>query len=195
MAAMGGVVVVSNVLVQYPLGQWLTYGALSYPFAFLVTDLITRREGIAAAKRVIVVGMIIGIICSLVAATLGLTTLRITIASATAFFIAQLVDVHLFDRLKHLSWWGRPAFSSTIGSIVDTTIFFTIAFSATTLAFMPDSNTWALEALPLLGVGQTFPLWVSLAVADLFVKLGMVVVLLVPYRILMQRFLPTAKPN
>jgi uncharacterized integral membrane protein (TIGR00697 family) len=117
-----------------------------------------------------------------------LTTLRIAIASATAFLVAQLVDVHLFQRLSHLTWWGRPAFSSTIGSIVDTTIFFTIAFSATTFALVPDSNTWALEPLPLLGVGQVFPLWVSLAVADLFVKLAMVVTLLLPYRLLTRQF-------
>lgn len=184
MLAMGGVVALSNILVQFPLGQWLTYGAITYPFAFLITDLVIRRAGKDAAKKVIKVGVVIGITCSMIAASFEVTTARIAIASAIAFLTAQLVDMNLFTRLKKLPWWQTPAISSTIGSIADTIIFFSLAFSATTLALLPDQNTWANEAVPLLGVGKLFPLWVSLAVADLGVKLLMVLVLLLPYRIL-----------
>jgi len=184
MLAMGAIIALSNILVQYPLGQWLTYGALTYPLAFLVTDLVTRTRGASIAKRVIIVGFMVGIVSSLIASTLELTTLRIAIASGVGFLAAHFLDVFVFQRLRHLSWWQTPALSSTLASVVDTFLFFSIAFSATTFALFIDGNTWAQELVPLLGFGPTFPLWVSLAVADLAVKLLLVIPLLLPYRAL-----------
>ena len=182
MIAMAGVITVSNILVQYPLGIWLTYGALTYPLAFLITDLVTRRHGLKATKKVIVVGFIVGILCSLLASVFDLTTLRIAIASAVAFLVAQFLDVKVFLSLQHQTWWQAPAISSVVSSVVDTFIFFSIAFSFTTFAYMIDGNDWAQEMVPLLGIGREFPLWVSLAVADLGIKILMVLALLIPYR-------------
>jgi queuosine precursor transporter len=190
MLAMGAIIAVSNVLVQYPLGTWLTYGALTYPFAFLVTDLVTRTHGETSARRVIGVGFVVGILSSLVASFFALTTLRIALASASAFLVAQLLDVKIFTRLRNYAWWQRPAISSTLASIVDTILFFSIAFSATTFFLLPDGNTWAQELVPFLGVGYLLPLWMSLAVADLAIKLVMVLVLLPPYRALSSRLVP-----
>jgi uncharacterized integral membrane protein (TIGR00697 family) len=184
MLAMGSIIAVSNVLVQYPLGTWLTYGALTYPVAFLVTDLANRAYGPEGAKRVILIGFLVGIVASLCATVLALTTFRIAIASATAFLVAQLLDVKVFDRLRNLPWWQTPALSSAIGSVVDTFLFFGIAFSATTYLLIADGNDWALEVVPLLGIGRELPLWVSLAFADLGIKLAMIFVLLLPYRYL-----------
>lgn len=185
--AMGGVIIASNILVQYPLGNWLTYGALTYPLAFLVTDLITRNYGQASARRVIAVGFVVGVLSSITASLFALTTLRIALASASAFLIAQLLDVKIFTHLQHYTWWQRPAISSTLASLVDTFIFFSIAFSATTFLILPDHNLWAQELTPFLGTGKEFPLWVSLAVADLLIKLVMVLILLLPYRALTSR--------
>ena len=188
MAAMGGVIALSNVLVQYQLGDWLTYGALTYPLAFLVTDVVTRLHGSVAARRVIGVGFVVGIICSFLAELVDLTTLRIAIGSATAFIVAQSLDVQVFEHLRNLAWWKTPIISSTIGSLIDTFIFFSIAFSGVTYAVFADGNDWALEQIPLLGIGPVFPLWVSLAVADLFVKIVLLPILLIPYRALTNKF-------
>lgn len=184
MAAMGVVIALSNVFVQYPLGAWLTYGALTYPLAFLVTDIVTRRYGAAAARRVIGIGFAVGVVCSVLAAFAELTTLRIALGSATAYLIAQFLDVRVFLHLKHLAWWKTPLISSTLGSVVDTFVFFSIAFSALTYGILADGNDWAQEVAPLLGVGPELPLWVSLALADLMVKLVLLPILLVPYRAL-----------
>ena len=186
MAAMGGVIALSNVLVQYQLGNWLTYGALTYPLAFLVTDVVTRHYGSASARRVIGVGFAVGILCSFLAELVDLTTLRIAIGSAVAYFVAQSLDVRVFEHFRNLTWWKTPIISSTIGSVVDTFIFFSIAFSGVTFAFLSDGNDWALENVPLLGIGPVLPLWVSLALADLFVKIILLPVLLIPYRALTQ---------
>jgi hypothetical protein len=180
---MGAIIALSNYLVQFQLGDWLTLAAFTYPIAFLVTDLALRLLGSSVAKRVVLVGFAIGIGASLLGAFFDVTTLRIAIASALAFLIAQLVDINIFTRLRALKWWQAPAISSTLGSIIDTFIFFSVAFGATTFALMPDANTWAQDVVPLLGVGPALPLFVSLATADLAVKLLMVLVLLLPYRL------------
>jgi uncharacterized integral membrane protein (TIGR00697 family) len=189
MLAMASVIVISNILVQFPLGQWLTYGALIYPLAFLITDLVIRNYGLKAAKQVILVGLITGILASVLASVFAVTTLRIAIASAVAYFVAQVLDVKVFLRLQQqkLSWWQMPVMSSAVGSVVDTFIFFSIAFSFTTYSIMSDSNQWAQETVSLLGVGREFPLWVSLATADLAVKFLMVLFLLLPYRYLTKK--------
>ncbi|MBJ3761415.1 queuosine precursor transporter [Maribius pontilimi] len=187
-AAMAAIVVASNILVQFLFGQWLTWGAFTYPLAFLVTDLMNRLYGPSEARKVVIAGFVTGIACSLVGTQImgefgPLVTWRIAIGSGLAFLTAQLLDVAIFDRLRAGRWWRAPLASSIVGSAVDTALFFTIAFSAT-LAFIEPSNdvSWAGEILPLLGVGPAVPLWVSLAVADWGVKLALAVIALVPFR-------------
>lgn len=192
--AMAAVVVLSNILVQHLFGDWLTWGAFTYPIAFLVTDLTNRAFGPAKARQVVFAGFIVGVICSLIASQMvsaegyPLTTLRIAIGSGVAFLVAQLVDVFIFDRLRSGTWWRAPLASTLIGSSLDTALFFSIAFSAS-FAFIDanDPNGWALDPVPLLGVGAVFPLWVSLAVADFAVKLALALLALVPFRALSAR--------
>ena len=188
--AMATIVVASNILVQFLFGQWLTWGAFTYPLAFLVTDVMNRVYGVGPARRVVFVGFIVGVICSLIGTQImgefgPLVTLRIAIGSGLAFLTAQLLDVAIFDRLREGRWWRAPLASTLIGSSVDTAIFFTIAFSAS-LSFIEPANdvSWAGEVLPLLGVGPMAPLWVSLAVADWGVKLLLALAALVPFRII-----------
>ncbi|MEM6744957.1 MAG: VUT family protein [Pseudomonadota bacterium] len=190
-AAMAAVVALSNVLVQVLLGDWLTWGALTYPIAFLVTDLTNRAVGPAAARRVVAAGFVAGVICSLIAAGFGLTTLRIACGSGLAFLAAQLLDVTVFDRLRRGAWWRAPLTSSILGSALDTALFFSIAFSAAFAPLFPAEDVaWANEAIPLLGVGPTAPLWVSLAAADFAVKLGLALLALAPFRAASARMAP-----
>lgn len=186
--AMGAIVVASNILVQFLAGPWLTWGAFTYPFAFLVTDLTNRLQGPAAARRVVLAGFAVGAVCSLIGTQIAgefgpLVTLRVALGSATAFLAAQLTDVAIFNRLRARSWWRAPLFSTLVSCTLDTAIFFTIAFSAS-LAFIEPGNipAWAAEPLPLLGHGPVVPLWVSLAAADWSVKIGLAIVALVPFR-------------
>jgi hypothetical protein len=175
-AAMAAVVAASNVLVQYPVGPFLTWGAFTYPFAFLATDLVNRRSGPAAARRVVVVGF-----AAAVALSVWLATPRIALASGTAFLAAQLLDVALFDRLRRGAWWRAPLVSSAAGSAVDTALFFSLAFSAT-LAMGWPVDEWAVAPAPLMGLGPEAPFWVSLALGDFAVKIAMSLVALGPYR-------------
>lgn len=185
--AMAIIVVASNILVQFVVGNWLTWGAFTYPFAFLVTEVMNRVYGPAAARRVVFVGFIVGVLSSLVAAGLDKTTLRIAVGSGAAFLTAQLVDILVFNRLRDRKWWVAPLTSSTVGSCVDTLLFFTIAFSA---ALPHDANTgWANETAPLLGYGPVTMLWVSLATADWLVKLGLAILTLVPFRLIVRNLL------
>lgn len=185
--AMAAIVVASNILVQFVVGDWLTWGAFTYPLAFLVTDVMNRVYGPSAARRVVLAGFVTGVACSLIAAGFQATTLRIAIASGTAFLVAQLLDVAIFDALRGGRWWRAPLASTIVGSAVDTALFFTIAFAA----FLPaDANTgWANEAVPLLGHGPVSALWISLASADWLVKLGLALLALVPFRILVRKLL------
>lgn len=192
--AMAAIVVASNILVQFLFGQWLTWGAFTYPFAFLVTDLTNRLHGPAVARRVVLAGFGVGLACSAIGTQIvgefgPLVTWRIALGSATAFLVAQLMDVALFDRLRTGRWWRAPLVSSLVGSGLDTALFFTIAFSAG-LAFIEPGNdiAWANEVLPLLGLGPAAPLWMSLAVADFAVKLALAMIALVPFRLLVARF-------
>ncbi len=195
--AMAAIVVASNILVQHLFGQWLTWGAFTYPLAFLVTDLMNRFYGAAAARRVVLVGFGVGLICSFIGTQImgefgPLVTLRIAVGSGLAFLTAQLLDVSIFDKLRHGSWWRAPLASTLVGASADTAIFFTIAFS-TGLTWLEPGNdvSWAAEVLPLLGIGPAAPLWVSLAVADWGVKLLLAIVALVPFRIIVKRFYTT----
>lgn len=191
--AMAAVVVASNIFVQFLFGQWLTWGAFTYPIAFLVTDVMNRVYGVAAARKVVVAGFVVGVICSLIGTQImgefgPLVTLRIALGSGLAFLTAQLLDVAVFNRLREGAWWRAPLASTLVGSSVDTAIFFTIAFSGA-LTFIEAGNdvSWAGEVLPLLGMGPEAPLWVSLAVADWLVKLSLALVALVPFRVLTAR--------
>lgn len=186
--AMAAIVVASNILVQYPLGAFLTWGALSYPFAFLITDLMNRLEGPAAARRVVLVGFVTGLLCSFVGTQImgefgPLVTLRIALGSGLAFLFAQLVDVSVFNRLRQGSWWKAPLVSTLVSSTLDTAVFFTVAFSGALVVLEPANDvSWATAAAPLMGVGPEAPFWVSLAVGDWLVKLAMALVALVPFR-------------
>ena len=153
--AMGLVVLVSNIAVGFPINDWLTWGAFTYPVAFLVTDLTNRLFGPVSARRVVYAGFGIGVVLSLVFADP-----RIAVASGTAFLAAQLLDVTIFDRLRRQSWWKAPLISSLLSSIVDTALFFSIAFA---------------------GTGLPWPTW---ALGDLGAKLFMAAALLLPFRIL-----------
>ena len=155
--AMAIVVAASNFLVQFQIGDWLTWGAFSYPVAFLVTDLINRRVGPEAARRVVYVGFACG-----VALSLYTSTMRIALASGTAFLLAQLADVWLYNRLRRLTtWWQTPLISSTVASALDTVLFFSLAF--------------ALTDVP----------WVRLAIGDYGAKIAVACAMLIPFRMLM----------
>ncbi len=191
--AMAAIVVASNILVQFLYGQWLTWGAFTYPFAFLVTDVMNRVYGAPAARRVVLAGFAVGLVCSLVGTQImgefgPLVTLRIAIGSGVAFLVAQLVDVSVFSALRGGKWWRAPLVSTLAGSTLDTALFFSIAFSAGLAFIHPATDVaWAGEALPLLGVGPVLPLWVSLAVADWAVKLTLALIALVPFRMITAR--------
>ncbi len=189
--AMAVIVVASNILVQYHLGAWLTWGAISYPFAFLVTDVMNRVYGPSAARRVVFAGFAIGVICSLIAAGLDKTTLRIALASGMAFLLAQLLDISVFDSLRNRDgWWKAPLTSSVLGSALDTTLFFSVAFAAQLSFIDPgDDVSWANDAVPLLGFGPEAPVWASLATADWMAKMALALLALVPFRIIVRNIL------
>jgi uncharacterized integral membrane protein (TIGR00697 family) len=188
--AMAAIVVASNILVQHLFGQWLTWGAFTYPLAFLVTDVMNRLYGPAAARRVVFAGFVTGLTCSAIGTQImgefgPLVTWRIALGSGVAFLTAQLLDVAIFDRLRRGAWWRAPLASSLVGSAVDTALFFSIAFSATLVVIEPGNDvSWANEVLPILGLGPLAPLWVSLAIADFGVKLALALIALVPFRLI-----------
>ena len=191
--AMAVIVVASNILVQHPLGAYLTWGALTYPLAFLVNDIVNRLHGAAAARRVVLVGFVVGLVCSVIGTQImgefgPLVTLRIAIGSGTAFLVGQLLDVAVFDRLRRAEWWRAPLISTLLGASIDTAIFFTIAFSMS-LSFLEPGNdvSWAAETGALLGIGPMVPFWVSLAVADWCVKFAIAVFGLLPFRLIVAR--------
>ena len=161
--AMVVIVTASNVAVQYPINDWLTWGALTYPVSFLVTDLTNRALGPAAARRVVYAGFAAAVVLSIAAAGP-----RIALASGLAFLLAQLLDIAIFDRLRRAAWWQAPFVSSTLASALDTAIFFALAFAGTGLPW----TTWAL--------------------GDYGVKLTIALVMLAPFRALMKSTRPAA---
>ena len=170
---MGVVVLASNYLVQFPIKYYgleeiLTYGAFSYPIAFLITDLANRSYGKLIARQIVYIGFAIGISFTLLFSTNfgDLISVRIAIGSGTAFLVAQLIDVQIFDKLRMKKWFVAPLTSSFIGSVVDTFLFFSISFYAT-------------------GVP-----WVTLSLGDLAVKIFVALIMLIPFRLL----LGTLKP-
>jgi uncharacterized PurR-regulated membrane protein YhhQ (DUF165 family) len=178
--AMTFVVALSNFAVQYPiqafgLADYLTWGALTYPLAFLVNDLTNRRFGPAMTRRVVYAGFAIAVVLSIV-----LATPRIALASGTAFLVGQLLDVTVFNWLRRQSWWHAPLAGSLLGSALDTAIFFTLAFAGD--ASMSDPVTYA--------GGITVPLWMGLGFFDFCVKVLMALLLLIPYGALMNVIRP-----
>ena len=167
---MGLVVIASNYLVQYPvkffqLENLLTYGAFSYPITFLITDLANRAFGKGVARYVVLIGFFIGIILTFFVSTnfADIISIRIAIGSATAFIIAQNIDINVFDKLRKKKWYIAPITSSTIGSIIDTFIFFSIAFYNTDIP------------------------WFTLALGDLAVKLLVALIMLIPFRLFISK--------
>lgn len=190
-AAMVAVVAASNFLVQFPvavqlgavnLGDILTWGAFTYPVAFLVTDLTNRAFGPAKARLVVVAGFAVAVVLSI-----WLATPRIAIASGTAFLVAQFLDISIFHRLRNGAWWQAPMFSSLVSSALDTVIFFSLAmapaFVVLDTVFGREDSSLAFPA-PLLGVGPEVQLWVSLGLGDFLVKLVLALLLLAPYKTL-----------
>ncbi len=191
-AAMITIVVASNYLVQFPVevliggynfADILTWGAFTYPAAFLVTDLTNRTFGPGKARLVVIVGFGVAVVLS---AQLG--PVRIAIASGTAFLVAQLLDVFVFNKLRQGLWWRAPIISSTFGSVLDTALFFSLAFAAS-FAVLGPSVPYLVENAPLLGLFATeVPRWVSLAAGDFVVKMLVAVAMLVPYSLLRNKF-------
>ena len=156
--AMAAVIVLSNVLVQHPINDWLTWGAFSYPLVFLVTDLTNRALGPGSARRVAWVGFAVAVLVSL-----ALAPWRIALASGSAFILSQVMDITVFNRWRAQTWWKAPLIGSLVASVVDTGVFFFLAFA---------------------GSGMD---WLSLAAGDLAVKAAMAALLLAPYRALLPR--------
>ena len=211
-AAMVVVVAASNILVLYPLqvqlgsvnlADLLTWGAFTFPFAFLVTDLTNRYDGARKARLVVLVGFLVGLGLSFYLSYNPLpwngggdpaTTQRIALASAAAFLVGQLLDIAVFSRLRaSKTWFLPPLAGSLFGSIIDTTIFFTIAFAPALAGvdalFGLGDNSLGFPA-PWLGIGPEVPLWISLASGDFLVKFLAALLLLAPYRALMGRLKP-----
>ena len=166
--SMALVVALSNYLVQFPINylglkNLLTYGALSYPVAFLITDLSNRRYGKNTAKKIVYLGFVLGVVLTFYFSTnySDLISIRIAIGSGTAFIVAQLIDVNIFDKLRHKIWFAAPLTSSLVGSTIDTFLFFSISFYGT-------------------GIN-----WVTLSFGDLFVKIFVALAMLIPFRILL----------
>ena len=200
--AMAIVVVTYNILVQFLiLDGLLTWGAFTYPLAFLVTDVMNRVYGASTARRVVLIGFVVGVVCSLIGSQIMIqgdgfefpaVALRVAIGSATAFLVAQLIDVAIFQRLRGGTWWKAPLTSTLVGSTIDTALFFTIAFSATVSfgAAADGEVSWAWDAVPFLLSGPEAPLWVTLAVADWGVKIAIALIALIPFRIIIGRLQP-----
>ncbi len=178
--AMIVIVVAANILVQHPihflgLADHLTWGGLTYPVSFLVTDLTNRHFGPERARKVVIAGFIIGVVLSFV-----LATPRIAIASGTAFLVGQLLDIGVFNRLRRLEWWRAPLIGSVVGSAIDTALFFSIAFYAVEPMGVP---------VKFFGL-VTMPLWVSLGATDFLVKVAIALVALLPYGALLKVVTP-----
>jgi hypothetical protein len=188
-ALMTAVVVASNVLVQFPLqatlgainlADLLTWGAFTYPFAFLVTDLTNRHYGPRQARIVVAAGFVVG-----VALSWYFAQPRIAIASGSAFLLGQLLDISVFNRLRRQSWWHAPLAGSMLGSVLDTALFFSFAFAPAFSVFGPNDD-FATGMAPVFGVlAIEAPRWMSWALGDLSVKVLAALVLLMPYGALM----------
>ena len=173
---MGLVIIISNYLVQFPINYFnlkniLTYGAFTYPITFLITDLANRKYGKFTAKKIVYLGFFTGIILTIFFSTNfdDLISIRIAIGSGTAFLVAQLLDVSIFDLLRKKIWFVAPIVSSSLGSLVDTFLFFSISFYNTEIP------------------------WISLAIGDFIVKIIISLLMLIPFRVLLKKTIPDDK--
>mgnify|MGYP003666273093 CR=1 FL=1 len=164
--AMVVVVAASNYLVQFPINDYLTWGAFTYPVAFLITDLCNRGFGPALARKVIFIGFLVAVLASIY-----LADQRIALASGSAFLSAQLLDIVIFNRLRQASWWQAPFISSIVASALDTLLFFSLAFACPPFA----SETLGCASLP----------WQTWALGDYLVKIGVTLAMLLPFRLIM----------
>ena len=162
--AMIAIIVSSNILVQYPLGEWLTWGALTYPFSFLMVDLANRYHGPRIARQIVYVGFVVAVVLSYL-----LATPRIAVASGAAFLCAELLDVSVFNRLRRRAWWQPPLVSTLAASVLDTAIFFSLAFAGTDVP------------------------WVTLAIGDFAVKLVLALFTLLPFRLALVLIRPASE--
>ena len=173
--AMVFVIVTSNILVQYPINDWITWGAFTYPAVFLVADLTNRIFGLRQARIVAIIGFPFGILLSVILSTeadLGLwTSIRIALASGFAFILAQFLDIWIFDKLRKMTWWRAPLISSTLASAIDTTIFFAAAFA-----------------------GSGLP-WITWGLGDFGVKVGMAIIMLIPFKVFLALFATSVNQN
>jgi len=175
---MASVVTLSNYLVQFPINYFglenlLTYGAFSYPVSFLITDLSNRKYGKNIAKKIVYLGFALGVFLTLYFSTnySNLISIRIAIGSGTAFLVAQLIDVHIFDKLRKKIWFLAPLASSLIGSSIDTFLFFSISFYGT-------------------GIN-----WITLSFGDLSVKIFIALIMLIPFRLLLSHISEVSSVN
>ena len=192
-SAMCAVVALSNYLVQFPvqmtvvqidLANLLTWGAFTYPVAFLVTDLANRIFGPSEAKKIVLAGFILAVLLSVYFASP-----RIAVASGSAFLLAQLLDISIFNKLRNGIWWRAPLVSSLLGSILDTAIFFTLAF-APVFIILGANDEFAIASAPLFGIFENeVPRWVSWAMGDFAVKIVVGASMLLPYGIVTKLFL------
>ena len=196
--AMAAIVVASNISWSSSCSaNWLTWGAFTYPLAFLVTDIMNRmRTAPPPPASVVLAGFrrrrhLCSLIGTQIMGEFGpLVTFRIAVASGVAFLTAQLLDVAIFSALRNGAWWRAPLASTLVSSSVDTILFFSIAFSGALSFIHPATDvSWASEALPLLGFGPVVPLWISLAVADWSVKLLLALTALIPFRAITRHFI------
>ena len=177
------VILVSNVLVQHPVMFWgledlLTWAAFTYPVAFFITDITNRIYGEVAARRIVYWGFLTAVILSFYFATP-----RIAIASGSALLVSQLIDIQIFTKLSKFKWWQAPLASSTMGSIIDTILFFTIAFSVT-FSMMGYEDSFATENIVILFGLVESPRWLMWAFGDFAVKLFVAMILLIPFRVI-----------
>ena len=156
--AMIGLILASNITVQYPINDWLTFGALLFPVCFLVTDLTNRSFGASATRKMVLISFPVAIVLSMI-----LATPRIGLASGIAFLVSQMLDVSVYDKLRRGSWWQAPLISSILASAVDTALFFSLAFYATPVP------------------------WITLGIGDFGVKVALALAMLIPFRLLMPR--------
>lgn len=154
------VILLCNILVQFPINRWLTFGAFVYPVGYLISELTNRWAGPALARRVVWIGFGVAAVLSAL-----LATPRIAVASSAAFIVSQMLDVSIFNRLRRQAWWRAPLVASVVASIIDTFLFFSLAFRGTSVQ------------------------WLPLAVGDLAVKVLMAAVLLIPFRVVLVRFI------
>ena len=193
---MGFTLVAANVLVFFFINNWLTWGTLVFPIAFFITDISNRFYGAKHARIVVYWGFLVGSLCGFIGTLIPnptgdgtLVSFRVVTASALGFVISQFINIAIFQRLIRFAWWIPPLCSSFIGSIIDSLLFFGVAFSNWFIFINPAEDIgWANALQPLLGVGPEVQLWVSLGIADWLVKISVAMISLIPFGVLVKKY-------